>query len=175
MEGVPMNALGRNIVLGVSVLGVAVAYAALGLGSVVMNGTSSLPHNGYFMLRIANVHPKGSYVAFEAPSIVADEFKSLSFVKRVVGIEGDHIAVDGDEVCVDGQCRVLLDALTVKGFAPLEAGVVPQGRVAVFGDAPNSLDSRYAAVGLIAEEHIQAVGWPIPVPNWKVVRAWLDQ
>jgi type IV secretory pathway protease TraF len=114
-------------------------------------------------------------VAFEAPSIVADEFKSLSFVKRVVGTEGDKIAVDGDEVCIEGQCRVLLDTLMVKGFAPLEVGVVPQGRIAVFGDAPNSLDSRYAAVGLIGQEHIQAVGWPILVPNWKVVRAWLDQ
>lgn len=170
-----MNALGRNIVLGVAVCCVAVSYAALGLGSVVMNGTTSLPHNGYFMLRIGGVHPKGSYVAFEAPSIVADEFKSLSFVKRVVGTEGDQIAVDGDEVCVDGQCRLLMDALMVKGFAPLEAGLVPEGRVAVFGDAPNSLDSRYAAVGLIAEENIQAVGLPIPVPNWKVVRTWLDQ
>ena len=170
-----MNALGRNIVLGVAVLGVGVAYAALGLGSVVMNGTSSLPHNGYFMLRIANVHPKGSYVAFEAPNIVADEFKSLSFVKRVVGTSGDEIIVDGGEVCIDGECRTLLEDLMVKGFSALDAGVVPLGHVAVFGHAPNSLDSRYAAVGLIAEDHIQAVGVPIPVPNWKVVRTWLDQ
>lgn len=170
-----MNSLQRNCVLGVAVVGVAVSYAVLGLGSVVMNGTTSLPHNGYFMLRISKVHPKGSYVAFEAPSVVADEFKSLSFVKRVVGIEGDLIAVEDDEVCVDGQCRVLLDALTIKGFEPLGAGNVPEGHVAVFGDAPNSLDSRYAVVGLIAEDQIQAVGWPIPVPNWKVVRSWLDQ
>jgi len=170
-----MNAVRQNVILGTALCCVSVSYAVLGLGSVVMNGTASLPHNGYFMLRLSNLHPKGSYVAFEAPSIVAQEFKSLSFVKRVVGIEGDEVTVDGGEVCVDGQCRELLDDLAVKGFSALEAGIIPEGRIAVFGDAPNSLDSRYAAVGLIAEDKIQAVGLPIPVPNWKVVRSWLDQ
>ncbi|WP_258028286.1 S26 family signal peptidase [Cereibacter sphaeroides] len=44
-------------------------------------------------------------------------------------------------------------------FAPaLAEGVIPDGHYAAFGSSADSLDSRYATVGLFARETIRAVG-----------------
>lgn len=151
-----------------------IGYWCLAFGTVVLNGSSSLPHSGYFMLRAPLYTPRGSYVAFAAPDVVAAEYRGLRFVKRVVGAPGDLIRASQARVCIEANCRELLPSLAGAGFEPLPSGPIPQGKIAVFGDAENSLDSRYAAIGLIDQSDVLAVGGPIPLPNWKVIRQWLD-
>lgn len=146
----------------------------LAFGSVVLNGTTSLPHNAYFMLRWPMLIPSGSYVAFEAPDVVAERFQAYSFVKRVVGVPGDTVEVSGNRVCIKNDCRELQESLIDKGVEPIAAQTLGAGQYLVFGDAPESLDSRYALIGAIPIEKIEAVGFPIPFPHWKEIKAWFN-
>ena len=51
--------------------------------------------------------------------------------------------------------------------------VVPEHHVLVFGDSQDSLDSRYEIVGPVPVAAIEAVGWPLRIPHWKEIAAWL--
>lgn len=159
-------------------------FAGLGLfvlanGSLVLNGTHSLPHNGYLMLRWPILPLRGSYVAFTAPKAVAADFRGFDFVKRVEGIPGDEVTVSitgtGSKVCVRDACRMLLSDLLDKGIGPTPAGRLGPDEYLVFGDAPNSLDSRYAVIGPIHRADIHAVGLPVPIPNWKEIHSWFSE
>lgn len=152
----------------------ALVFGSLAMGDVVLNGSTSLPHNGYFMYRTQAFIPRGAYVHFPAPDGVAEAYRELSFVKRVVGLSGDLVQTVDAQVCVNSDCRELLPTMVEKGYFPLSSGPIPEGFIAVFGDADNSLDSRYAALGLVRIEDVSAVGFPIKIPNWKDVRKWLD-
>ena len=153
----------------------AVIYFLLAFSMIVMNGTTSLPHSGYFMLRWPKLPIVGSYIAFDAPDVVAEEFRALSFVKRVAGVPGDIVTVEGSTVCVRDECRDLLPSLQARGYDPIASGTIAEGQYVVFGDADNSLDSRYAIIGSVSHGQIQAVGGPIPIPHWKEIRTWLDR
>jgi len=146
----------------------------LAFGSVVLNGTTSLPHNAYFMLRWPMVITSGSYVAFEARDVVGARFQAYSFVKRVVGVPGNTVQVSGNQVCVNEDCRTLQESLVEKGIEPISPMTLEAGQYLVFGDAPDSLDSRYALIGAIPHEKIEAVGFPIPFPHWKEIKAWFN-
>jgi len=146
----------------------------LAFGSVVLNGTTSLPHNAYFMVRWPLIITSGSYVAFEAPEVVGERFQAYSFVKRVVGVPGDTVQVSGYQVCVKEDCRTLQESLVEKGIEPISPMTLEAGQYLVFGDAPDSLDSRYALIGAIPHEKIEAVGFPIPFPHWKEIQAWFE-
>jgi conjugal transfer pilin signal peptidase TrbI len=166
--------LWRKCFAAVMFLFVLVGLYVLAFGSVVLNGTSSLSHNGYFMLRWPIIPVRGAYMSFEAPAAIAPEYTTYSFVKRIVGLPGDRVRVEGAAVCVADVCRVLLHDLVERGVGPLEAGVIPPGHYFVLGDADNSLDSRYAPIGLIAHSSIEAVGLPVPIPHWKEIHSWFS-
>lgn len=142
--------------------------------SVVLNGTTSLPQNGYLMLRHPLMLARGNYVAFDTPEVVKSEFKGVSFVKRLVGKPGDEVVSTTDEVCVNGECRKLQPELVDKGFAPLSNGVIADGEYVVFGDSADSLDSRYQIIGTVKKANIQAAGWAIDIPHWKEIKKWMD-
>ena len=115
---------------------------------------------------------RGSYVAFRSPEVVDARFQSFPFVKRIVGLPGDLITSMGEEVCVEGSCRTLLPKLVGHGFKPLSEGILDEDQFVVFGDAPDSLDSRYALIGAVAKSDILAVGYPVPIPHWTELHAW---
>ncbi len=169
----PAIALWRKVLAGVVGVITLVGFYLLSAGTLVLNGTTSLPHNGYAMLSWPIMPWKDGYVAFEAPAVVDARFSGLTFIKRVAGVPGDEIVWRDGAVCVDQDCRDLLPSLAEKGFTGLPEGRVPDNMYVVFGDAPDSLDSRYAVVGLISKEDITAVGLPAAVPHWKEVQAWL--
>lgn len=164
--------LWRKLAAGVTGLVTVVGFYVLSAGTVVLNGTASLPHTGYLMVHWPVWPVRGSYVAFPAPESVTEEVSAFSFVKRVAGVEGDLIEVEGARVCVEGTCRSLLPELVERGIGPIDAGAIPPGHVFVVGDAENSLDSRYGAIGLVAIADIEAVGVAAPLPHWREVRAW---
>lgn len=169
-----MNVGAQIAIFSATSLLTASVFGSLALGDVVLNGSDSLPHNGYFMYRTTAFVPRGSYVHFPAPDDVAEQYRSLSFVKRVAGVAGDHVESSETQVCINDACRDLLPMMVTKGYAPLSSGPIPDGFVAVFGDADNSLDSRYATIGLISRDTINAVGFPIAIPHWKDLLAWQD-
>lgn len=154
--------------------GVGILFFLAANTSVVLNGTSSLPHNGYLMLRQPLILSHGAYVAFDAPEVVKSQFEGVSFVKRIVGRPGDVVSSTSEQVCVNGECRVLQEELVAKGLQPLPNGVIASDEYVVFGDSEDSLDSRYQIIGTVKKSHIQAVGWPINIPHWRDIRNWLQ-
>ncbi len=142
--------------------------------SVVLNGTTSLPHNGYLMLRQPLILAHGNYVAFNTPEVVKSQFEGVAFVKRLVGKPGDVVSSTKDEVCVNGECRKLEPDLVKRGLASLPSGVVAEGEYVVFGDSADSLDSRYEIIGTVKKTDIQAAGFAIGIPHWKEIKKWMD-
>lgn len=169
-----MIGMRRKILAGLLTGVVLSGFYTLSAGRLVLNGTSSLPHTGYVMVTWPIVPLKGSYVAFQAPEAVDTRFQHFPFIKRVVGHPGDAITVSNDEVCVAEVCRSLLPSLSAKGLQPLSEGTLPEDQYVVFGDAPDSLDSRYALIGTVARADILAVGFPVPIPHWTELRAWFN-
>ena len=153
-------------------LTIAVYFLAANL-SVVLNGTTSLPHNSYLMLRQPLILAHGNYVAFNTPEVVKSQFPGVAFVKRLVGLPGDTVSSTADEVCVNGECRKLEIDLVARGLSPLGSGVLGEDEYVVFGDSADSLDSRYQIIGTVKGSDIQAAGWPIPLPHWKEIQKWM--
>lgn len=161
-----------KVITGLAALAV-VGFWMTAFGALVLNGTNSLPHTAYYMMRQPLVLEKGIYVAFETPEILKDKFTQIQFVKRLVGRPGDKIRSSDTQVCIEDDCRTLHPKMIAAGYKPLQSGVIPQGQYLVFGDTPDSLDSRYAVIGTISEDKISASGLPIPLPHWKDIAAWL--
>lgn len=141
---------------------------------VVLNGTTSLPHHGYYMLRMPLILRAGNYVSFNTPPILKHKFPGISFVKRIAGVPGDKVVTVGNTVCVNDECRELQSELVAAGFVPSESRTLEQDQYLVFGDAADSLDSRYQVIGPISRSEIIASGWPIPIWHWKEVTKWFN-
>ncbi|MDG1736561.1 MAG: S26 family signal peptidase [Paracoccaceae bacterium] len=167
-----MTGTRKKITVGLLGAFVLIGFYALSAGRLVLNGTRSLPHTGYLMVSWPILPLRGSYVAFPSPHAVDARFQDFPFVKQIVGLPGDMIISSDAQVCVAGTCRTLLPKLAEKGLKPLSEGVVEADELVVFGDAPDSLDSRYALIGTVARSDILAVGYPVPIPHWTEWNAW---
>ena len=141
---------------------------------IVLNGSHSLPHNGYVMFTWPLVISRGGYIAAVPPEHYREALADLVMVKRVVGLPGDQIRHEDGALCIRETC---FEPMKVgeRIFAPLTAeGTIPPDQYAAFADAPDSLDSRYETVGFFSRSQIAAAGWPIPIPHWKDIKSWLD-
>lgn len=102
---------------------------------------------------------RGDIVVFRYPAN-----RRQRFIKRVVGLPGETVAVREGKVVVDG--RPLAEAyLTDETFGEFGPERVPAGRLFMLGDnRANSRDSRYPEVGMVAEREVVgkavAVYWP---------------
>jgi type IV secretory pathway protease TraF len=155
---------------------VAAGFWTLSTVRINLNGSSSLADNAFVMWGWPRVLWHGAIIAAPPPAAYADQFKGFYFTKEVKGLPGDEITHDdAGNVCLRGECFeiALRDG---KPFAPaLPEGVIPEGMVAAFGTSPDSLDSRYATVGLFSTESIVAIGVGTDlIPNWKELQAWAD-
>lgn len=93
------------------------------------------------------------------------------FVKRVIGVTGDKVAITGGKVYVNDQPldESYLSAATLGDYGPI---TVQPGRVFVLGDNRNfSKDSRDALVGQVSLEAIRGKAWLIywPVKAWRLI------
>lgn len=110
--------------------------------------------------RISNLWGKFKY------SIL--EIDKVSYIKRVIGIEGDHILIENGEVYVNGEKleeNYLLEGATTDGGLFYDV-VVPEGYIYVMGDnREKSTDSR--AFGCIPIEKVDSTVlmrfWPLEV------------
>ena len=165
----------RPLIIGASIwaLGVAGVFYVTSFGQLVLNGTQSLPHTAYFMVTWPKTIAHGSYVTFAPPAALRDAFDGTKFVKRVHGLPGDVIEKENLSVCVLRDCRILKASVVARGDGAIVNDVVPEHHVLVFGDSQDSLDSRYEIVGPVPVAAIEAVGWPLRIPHWKEIAAWL--
>ena len=166
----------KTSLIGLGMLIVIVGFYGLATVRITLNGSSSLPHNGYLMVTWPKVLWHGAYVAIKPPTAFERIFEGAYFVKEVRGLNGDIIRHGKrDEICLQNACYELLENRADILQNPIESGEIPQGRFAAFGTAPNSLDSRYEVIGLFLRENIVAVGVPLRIPHWKEIKAWLDE
>ena len=149
-------------------------YLGLANLQLTLNGSDSLPDTAYVQWRWPDTIWKGAIVAVPPPAVFGDRLSGASVVKRVAGLPGDVIQHNDGKVCVLPECFAP-EMRGGKPFAPLlQEGVIPEGRIAIFGDAPDSFDSRYASFGLIPMDQVEAVGVALDgFPHWTRIAAWL--
>ena len=101
--------------------------------------------------------PKGIFAKF---SYYVLEFSKTSYIKRVIGIEGDHIKIENGKVYLNGaelEEPYLRDGITTESSLFTDI-TVPEGYVFVMGDnRPHSTDSR--SFGCIPVEKIESKVW----------------
>jgi signal peptidase I len=152
------------LVLSVAIAALIVVFIAQ---PFVVDGTSMEPslHEGERVvvskLAFRTAQPgRGDVVVFRFP---ADQ--RLRFIKRVIGLPGETVAIHDGQVLVNGRPLVepyLVDE-TLGDFPSVK---VPAGHYFVLGDnRPNSRDSRYPEVGMVPARNFVgkavAIYWPL--------------
>lgn len=130
--------------------------------TIGFNATESLPHVMYLVMKQDRHIERGDYITFRWHG-GGPYGKGVSFTKIVRGIPGDEVTVQGRSFYVNGEFVATAKTHARTG-QPLQlgpTGVIPPGRYLVFAPNPDSLDSRYALTGWIAEE--QVVGRAVPL------------
>lgn len=165
----------RKFFIGFGATVAVLGYAALADLQITLNGSESLPEAAYLQWHWPKHLWRGAIVAFPPPRIFKDRLEGYSIIKRIGGLPGDPIRTYVDFTCVAGTCYPA-EQREGRAFAPLiPGGVIPEGMVAVFGEAPNSLDSRYASFGLVPIDKIEAVGIALRgFPRWQEIATWLE-
>ena len=106
---------------------------------------------------VYNYEPKNIFAKF---SYYVLEFNKTSYIKRVIGIEGDHIKIEDGKVYLNGE---ELDEPYLREGIITEGGtftdiVVPEGYIFVMGDnRPHSTDSR--SFGCVPLEKVESKVW----------------
>jgi len=138
------------------------AYALLAAGLLLLqqcftlgiNTSPSLPHRLYVILKQS--HPvKGALVAFRWHG--GGPYRpGVTFVKILAGIPGDTVTRIDRDFFVNGRPVGTAKPRSRSG-APMHLGpqgILPPGLYYVYAPHPDSLDSRYALTGWIAQPQI---------------------
>ena len=106
------------------------------------------------ILKRGTLPAKGDLVGFK---LYGDHplAKGRPYMKKVVGVQGDVVTWKGREVFINGEPFGVAKEYSRKGekLALGFSGVIPAGHVFVVGTHKDSLDSRYALMGLVKHEH----------------------
>ena len=106
---------------------------------------------------VYNYEPKGILSKF---SYYVLELSKTSYIKRVIGVEGDHIKIEEGKVYLNGEELeepYLRDGIITENRAFSDI-VVPEGYIFVMGDnRPQSTDSR--SFGCIPLEKVESKVW----------------
>lgn len=127
-----------------------------------INVTPSLPHWAFITDRRDKDVGRGDLVEFLPPQ---NRYYPAGqhFVKRVAGVAGDLVERRGEDMWVAGRKVGRVKPTDSQG-RPVKAGPVgriPEGYFFLAGDHPDSLDSRYAALGWIPATRLIGKAEPI--------------
>lgn len=132
------------------------AHYAFGL-----NASHSLPQT-LFLVGKGVIPQRGEYVAFRWAG--GGPYRAgATFVKVIAGIPGDVVSADGPDYYVSGTAVGRAKPVGRHGqlLLPGPTGKIPVGRYYVSAPHPDSLDSRYALTGWIAEPQIIGVAYAL--------------
>lgn len=126
------------------------------------NETESLPFWAFIVEKDDKTPKRGEYFQFLVPANPYYPTNS-PFVKHVLGVPGDVVTVRGREFFINGQSVGIAKTHSKTGLVAIMAspGVIPAGHY--FMSAPNkdSLDSRYAVIGLIDAKRLVGKAKPV--------------
>nr|WP_219914558.1 signal peptidase I [Thalassobacillus sp. CUG 92003] len=147
----------------------AVVVRILLFAPVVVEGPSMLPtlHNGDHLIVNKVNYMIGEPDRFDI--VVFHATADKDYIKRVIGLPGEHVSVSNDQLFIDGEPvdepfleerknglsngNVLTRDFTLEGLPGTTEDTIPEGYVLVLGDnRNNSTDSRM--LGLIPYEQI---------------------
>lgn len=127
------------------------------LGSVFRwNMSDSLPFSAFKSSPVKEIK-KGMYVSIRHPK------SNLNLAKQVVGSPGDKIQIIQNHVWVAGNDygAILDKSRSGKPLKPISIQTIPQDHFFVHATHPESFDSRYEEFGLIHQNQIREILWPL--------------
>jgi conjugal transfer pilin signal peptidase TrbI len=148
------------------------AALAAGLGALsawrdhhalLVNASGSLPNWAFFIDR-TRLPRRSDLVFFDPPpsTLLTRHFgtRRRPFGKRVYGVAGDRVTTSGRVFLINGHVVARAKVASRRGepLALGPTGVIPRGCYFVATAHPDSLDSRYAAIGWICRPRILGVG-----------------
>jgi len=123
----------------------------------LISNTDSLPQ--HYFIQIPKMAPKkGDY------TVVDSEWFGGKIIKNILGVSGDKIAFDSlGNVVVGGAVLGRAKKYSSAGMRlhPIRAQTIPDSYVFLGSEYPDSFDSRYQELGLIAVSRLK--GWVIPI------------
>jgi len=148
------------------------------------NYTDSLPEHVYLTIKGNKTNfRRGDRVAFEFPTEhpYSPYRKGAHFLKLVAGTEGDLVKVDAESnvwiiykeeifdfdpdhpLFGNGHYMGKAKHFSRKGkpLVATEGGIIPPGYIYVTAPHPDSLDSRYAMLGLLSLEYVTGKSYPL--------------
>ena len=126
------------------------------------NFTESLDARVFFVDK-TRLPERGDYIAFLPPKTTVYPKGNLRFMKIVLGVEGDTVAVRGREVFLNNKYVATAQPVNRKGM-PLEvikAGVVPKDHYFVWTPHKESFDSRYAEIGWVHKDRVVGTAYRV--------------
>ncbi len=121
---------------------------------------------GYLALPLVGAPALGDAVLFRPPEAVG---AGVAYLKTVRGLPGMGVTVDAERtVAVGGVVlgRAKTHALDGRSLEAVAPGTVPDGHYYLHGCHPDSHDSRYAEIGLVPRERIEALAVALPDIPW---------
>lgn len=153
----------RVVVIGVLMLVGAHAFATRYQVGFSDEAIQSLAYSWFLIDTQERDIQRGEYAVFHIDRDLPPWKKGARFVKRVVGIAGDHVVVANTSTTVNGILVAgnldLIEALQQPAAAFTRAEVLAPNTMFVVGEMPRSYDSRYWGV---VHSH-QIVGRGIPL------------
>lgn len=146
----------------ISVFAIGVLIAAISPWfSINRNQSNSLPDLVY-LIHKDSTFKKGDLIAYRWQGGVHYPAGSI-FTKRVVGMPGDTVERVGSEFWVNKKYIGLAKPKSTSGVVlePAQAGVIQAGSYFVATPHPDSLDSRYAITGNVAQAQVVGKAYAI--------------
>jgi conjugal transfer pilin signal peptidase TrbI len=120
--------------------------------------TPSLSHRIFFLKEAPGSVSKGDYILFDIPGLGIKE----TVIKKAACSGGDYLETRVRQFFCNGEFLGEAKEYSLTGERLIQfahSGIVPKGRIFVFGQNKDSYDSRY--FGFIREEDVQARAYPL--------------
>jgi conjugal transfer pilin signal peptidase TrbI len=122
-----------------------------------LNLSNSLPQTLFWASLQKQPFEKGQIVHIDHPKL------NVSVGKIIAGKPGDHISIRNQRIFLNDVeiGEVQIESQSGKTYHPIQEGPIPAEHYFVYTSHPQSFDSRYAEFGLVQEEWIKEVLWPL--------------
>ncbi len=126
------------------------------------NETESLPFWAFVVDKSHKAPQRGDYFQFLCPPNPYYPANS-KFVKHVMGVPGDLVTIRGREFFINGVSVGIAKERSQTGRVAVMAqpGVIPAGHYFMSAPHKDSLDSRYAMIGLIDQRRLVGIARPV--------------